>query len=590
MSFSAGAVHLFEKLTKILKDKRGNALPIMAAATIPLIGIIGGAVDASRAYLVKTRLQEACDAGALAGRRTMTGDDLTPAARQQAQAFFDANLRSGAYGAEGVSFNVTQVDGSGPAIKAVQGTASARVPATLMRIFGYDRIPMSVKCNAELNIVNNDIMFLFDITGGMQGGWIEALRRSVTDFYSTLNSATQGSGSRLRVGFIPYSSNVNVGGLLQPIGAMRSGLYGYNSRQPSSSYRTIRIQNSSDTFSEARSSEAECRAWATNGGNDREVEGAPPGLVTVRTHIFVSYVGNSCTRTIQTVRDYYHPLWDHMRVNYDIDPLVRGETVSNPAWAPSSSIDPSSRWDGCIEERKVGQDDIHRVPDSQETRWAPVWPAVSFRQPTPSTGLLLSESDPFWSREIIVDNRPDYDCPKPALQLGEHSQGVVANYINTLDPSPVGASDALHEAAMIWGGRLMSTRGLFASNHGPAPNGKPVLRHMIIMMDGTFNPNDYSYNIYGIEELDHWLRDSSYSGVDGQAKLKNRFAIACAAAKADNVSVWVILFERSFIDPSNQHLIDCATPGQAFEAANPAELQQRFQYIASRLARLRLSN
>ncbi len=57
----------------LLRDARGNALAIMAAALIPLAGMVGGGVDIARMYIVKTRLQHACDAGALAGRKAMGG-------------------------------------------------------------------------------------------------------------------------------------------------------------------------------------------------------------------------------------------------------------------------------------------------------------------------------------------------------------------------------------------------------------------------------------------------------------------------------------------------------------------------------------
>ena len=58
-------------LTRLRRDTSGNTLAIAAAAMVPLIGIVGGAVDMSRIYIIKTRLQHACDAGALAGRKAM---------------------------------------------------------------------------------------------------------------------------------------------------------------------------------------------------------------------------------------------------------------------------------------------------------------------------------------------------------------------------------------------------------------------------------------------------------------------------------------------------------------------------------------
>ena len=60
-------------LATLARDTRGNTIAIIAASIIPLAGMVGGGVDISRMYIVKTRLQHACDAGALAGRKMMGG-------------------------------------------------------------------------------------------------------------------------------------------------------------------------------------------------------------------------------------------------------------------------------------------------------------------------------------------------------------------------------------------------------------------------------------------------------------------------------------------------------------------------------------
>ncbi|WP_150131885.1 TadE/TadG family type IV pilus assembly protein, partial [Sphingomonas carotinifaciens] len=49
-------------IVDILRNTAGNVTIISAAGLVPLIGMLGGAMEASRGYLVKTRLQQACDA------------------------------------------------------------------------------------------------------------------------------------------------------------------------------------------------------------------------------------------------------------------------------------------------------------------------------------------------------------------------------------------------------------------------------------------------------------------------------------------------------------------------------------------------
>src|SRR3954468_15892290 len=112
-------------LARRRSNESGNTLAIMAAALIPMIGMVGSAVDISRAYLVKTRLQQACDAGVLAARRAMSGNSIASDtnARSQATNFFNINLKTGAYGATVTSIAVSDVnDASNKPTGAVHGT------------------------------------------------------------------------------------------------------------------------------------------------------------------------------------------------------------------------------------------------------------------------------------------------------------------------------------------------------------------------------------------------------------------------------------------------------------------------------------
>jgi hypothetical protein len=58
-------------MSRLLKNEEGNIIALFAAAVIPVVGLVGGGFDMSRIYLTQTRLQGACDAGALIGRKTM---------------------------------------------------------------------------------------------------------------------------------------------------------------------------------------------------------------------------------------------------------------------------------------------------------------------------------------------------------------------------------------------------------------------------------------------------------------------------------------------------------------------------------------
>ena len=212
-------------LKSLLHDARANTIAIGAAAMVPLLAMVGGAVDASRFYMAETRLQAACDAGALAARRAMADDTFTEEDRIIGETFFDQNYEEGMFG---------MTDGtrtfSGTTAGEVNGVATGVIPTSLMGIFGYGEFNMRVECTADINISNTDIMFVIDVTGSMNcapdnpgggncgndpdpGSKIEGLQDAMMLFFDTVEDSTA-AAAQVRYGVVPYASNVNVGAAL----------------------------------------------------------------------------------------------------------------------------------------------------------------------------------------------------------------------------------------------------------------------------------------------------------------------------------------------------------------------------------------
>jgi Flp pilus assembly protein TadG len=227
---------------------------------VPLAGLFGGSIDIGRIYSVRTRLQAACDAGALTGRKVMSTNAWSTAADNAAKQMFTANFENGYFSVTNIIKNFTAADGT------VTGTVSAVVPMTMMRFFGFTEKTISVVCTSEMKIPNTDVMFVMDTTGSMNcaasdtpstcsnnGGVeksnarIKGLRTAVNCFYESLAKVDTGelcntgpggdpastglaAGIQLRVGFVPYSSNVNVGKLLPT--AFMDDNWTYQSRVP----------------------------------------------------------------------------------------------------------------------------------------------------------------------------------------------------------------------------------------------------------------------------------------------------------------------------------------------------------------------
>ena len=199
-------------LRRLAKDEGGNVLPLFAAGIFPLIALVGGAMDISVAYMARSKLQKACDAGVLAGRQSMSGTQFGPSEKGQAKNFFDFNFPSGLYNTKKLKFDVVQ---NGSAVSELKGSASADVPTSLMRVFGFTEISIAVSCNAKKDLGHNDIVMVLDVTGSMNdapstggGSKISKLRTGASGLFRALDT---NDGSTTRYGIVPYSHTVNVG-------------------------------------------------------------------------------------------------------------------------------------------------------------------------------------------------------------------------------------------------------------------------------------------------------------------------------------------------------------------------------------------
>ncbi|WP_288486598.1 Tad domain-containing protein, partial [uncultured Novosphingobium sp.] len=152
---------------RLWNDQRGNTFMIAAAAMVPMLAMVGSGIDMSRGYLARTRLQEACDAGVLATRKkigstVITNNVIPTDAAAAGNRFFNLNFQDGAYGTTNRTFTMTLLSNY-----TINGTATATVPTSVMKLFTIDNLPITVNCSAQFNYSNSDIMMVLDTTGSM---------------------------------------------------------------------------------------------------------------------------------------------------------------------------------------------------------------------------------------------------------------------------------------------------------------------------------------------------------------------------------------------------------------------------------------
>lgn len=654
-------------LTRLRRDKRGNTIAIMAAALVPMLGLAGSAVDVSRMYVVKVRLQQACDAGVLAGRKFMISTTATidDPAKRQAETFFKNNFQDGWMKTSSTVFTPVKTSAA-----QVSGTATTIVPMTIMKFFGFGNKPLSVTCQARYDVADTDVLFVLDTTGSMaclpadsdatcsayvsaagnntytrpsssdqnrsvagyaganaysapekSGSRIDALRKAVLSFWDTFDSVKDPS-TRVRYGFVTYSSSVNAGRAIQDV--IPSALVGsnagdtayYQSRHVTGEYqisRTVTAANNGKAQTGCVSSAKYTRTPAAAQTFDPST-----GAATVMTQEW-----NSSTSKCEDVTKVMGPTWTYERYSWPVSALVAGNAVTNPTKARGQTM----RWLGCVEtlvdspgatsfSATSPPDDIDPdVVPSGANRWIPQmqdleyvrnadWGNAATDTSNGDEGYyvkvngvykfvaLTYGSDAQFGAFDGAGNRADADylqksgamaCGKPVKRIGVMTRSDVDNWVKAPDFTPIGGT--YHDTGMIWGARLISPTGPWAGDTQPVAAGRNVNRVIIFLTDGDMAPTNSSYSLYGLEGYDK--RVSGSNTTNTLTDLHNaRFLAACASAKANKIDIWTIAIDSS----SSPQLTSCASnTGQAQYTTSGTDLTTIFTDIAKKLAMLRLT-
>lgn len=562
-------------LGRLRRDVRGNTLAIMAAAMLPLIALIGSGVDMTRAYMAENRLRQACDAGALAGRRLLTTTSVTSPVRDEATKYFAFNFPQGHFQAAPY-----QLAMSAPAPGTLRISTSSAIPTTIMNMFGFETLPISATCAATQDFINTDIMMVFDLSGSMNcpvnqpnsncnevnqpDSKLDALKDAARALYTTLEPAQSqlaANNLRLRYGFVNYSSGVNVG---QAVYAKNStylvNRWNYQSRIPA--------------LDDSSRSQSWCNA------NDG-------------VYYLSSYRWDG--RSFSAVYSCRYPhsngdTWLYRQTQHDVGQYLAGNRPYLVSRRANSSV-----WEGCIEERDTNNTaidggssttapssaydlNVDLIPYNDATRWRPTWPDTEFARQNALNGSLSS-----------------HYCPTAARRLRNYHNNKASfdSYINGL--RAIGGT--YHDLGMIWGARFLSPTGIFAASPAETNDlntpdnpvqlrGFGVKKYIIFMTDGDMSPSD-TYSAYGIESLDRRVMGSNgYTSTDQNNRHLQRFRMACTAAKSKGMDIWVVAFATTL----TQDMIDCATkPSQAAGLNDRAALIAKFQEIGSKIGSLRLS-
>lgn len=188
------------------RDQRGNVAILFAFSAIPLIGLLGGAVDVTRHQRHKVELLNAMDSAAIAlAKRGATDDaDADTFVNDYIAALLsttggDPMLHVG-------DFNATQIQGG------YRIEADAAMDTAFMPLIGIKQMPIALTTEVMTTGGNYEVALALDNTGSMaQHNKIGALKTAANHLIDVLYE-DDGAEDRVKMALVPFTTAVNIRG------------------------------------------------------------------------------------------------------------------------------------------------------------------------------------------------------------------------------------------------------------------------------------------------------------------------------------------------------------------------------------------
>lgn len=512
-----------DKLIAFFANRRGNTILSFGLVALVLVGATGGAVDMLRYNETQSLLQDANDAAVLkATQKIETSED---AARAAAKSAFEANLIDRPdLKAATHTFKIDKNDNA----TILHYTSEVTQTPYFLQLFGLTQQTIGVTSSAQTESDPFELLFVLDTTGSMaSNSKMSHLKKSVSSVLTSLIS-TYGNGNEdVKVGMVAFNTQVRLppstdyGFVDYTQCYLRTSVNYYACRTVWKAYDAL-CDQVGNTICTTATSKAFYRVYSSGG----------------TTYYAASLMGYAKSGSKYNLYTY------NLTTTVNTSSLVMSEvssglttsSSSSTSYSPSgytafssgyfSSLDNSS-WGGCLTDRNQSFD-------------------VSV------TG---------YAKDVVDSNYIAAACSTTALAkvLDLTNDFSSANtYLDTLSPG----GNTNITLGVQFGMEMLSPAEPYTK--ATAFNDPEVKKYMILVTDGANTQN-------------RWSTSTS--------TINTRTALACAAAKAQGITLFVVRVEEG----DSSLLQACASQtSYYYDLSQASDLTKTMQDIFATINKLRL--
>lgn len=467
------------------QDQRGNVAILFAFSMIPMIGLLGGAVDLMRHSRHEVQIQNAMDAAALA--LTKRGADNDADADRFVNDYISAVVPATDRMLEVDPFDATKTE------TGYRVTATGMMQTAFMPIVGVQGLPINLLSEVSTPTGRYEVALALDNTGSMlepdktmrSRTKLAALKEASNNLIDILYEETDAQ-DRVEMALVPFGTAVNIRGAafkdswLDPTGA------GHGSHQNDSYDRAVSRLDIFDALSNGRKgTDGLPTAWkgcveARSGASDID-DTAPDGNASTRWTPYLSPDGADEDTTSRN--DKERDANEYLLHNDYLKDATRGRGTP-----------------------------LERLRNTEK-----------YFAPMVSAGF-----DPF-----DIGTGPNQSCGSPVVELNNDKQRM-HTAINAMQ-----ATGYTHiPQGLAWGWRVLSPGEPF--DQGAPYEDEETQKALVLLSDGK-NTFPETYTSYGYR-ADGRLASSESSGI---RRLNEKVSAVCETVKAKGIRLYMILLEEN---------------------------------------------
>lgn len=184
-------------------DRKGSMIVQFAVALIPVLGVMGAAIDYSQASLERTKMQVALDATGLFLSK-LPANTSQEELNAQAQLFFFANFPSQVV--SGIALTITPGDVPGKLNLAAKGTYTPK----LVNVLGIGNYEVGTKAEVKWGVGKVEVALALDNTGSMaSSGKLTQLKAAAHNLIDVLKNSAQHPGDA-KISIVPFGVQVKI--------------------------------------------------------------------------------------------------------------------------------------------------------------------------------------------------------------------------------------------------------------------------------------------------------------------------------------------------------------------------------------------